>query len=101
MMLTLQTMISSVEVEVKNGSSQRRYHGNTTGANKRVAAIGHANASGENSCAAFLSQHAMTNPRTTDTPISNCGGRTWASAANTGPLKRKVWTYVPSEPTGM
>jgi hypothetical protein len=43
MMLTVQRMISSVEADVRNGSSHKRYHGNTTGANKRDAAIGHAN----------------------------------------------------------
>jgi hypothetical protein len=43
-MLTVQTMISSVEADIKNGSSQRRYHGKTAGAHKRVAAMGHANA---------------------------------------------------------
>jgi len=41
-MLTVQKMISSVEADVRNGSSQRRYHGNTTGAQKRHAAMGHA-----------------------------------------------------------
>ena len=34
-MLTVQMMISSVEADVRNGSSQRRYHGNTAGAHKR------------------------------------------------------------------
>jgi hypothetical protein len=43
-MLTVQTTISSVEADIKNGSSQRRYHGKTAGAHKRVAAMGHANA---------------------------------------------------------
>jgi hypothetical protein len=49
-MLTVQMMISSVEAEVRNGSSQRRYHGNTTGAHKRDAAMGHANASENGWC---------------------------------------------------
>src|SRR6266404_1518194 len=49
-MLTLQMMISSVEADVRNGSSQRRYHGNTTGAHKRDAAIGQANWSGNGWC---------------------------------------------------
>jgi hypothetical protein len=42
-MLTVQMMISSVEADVRNGSSQRRYHGKTTGAHKRDAAMGQAN----------------------------------------------------------
>jgi hypothetical protein len=43
-MLTVQTTTSSVEADVRNGSSQRRYHGKTAGAHKRVAAMGQANA---------------------------------------------------------
>ena len=43
-MLTVQTMISNVEADVKNGINQRRYHGKTAGAHKRVAAMGQANA---------------------------------------------------------
>jgi hypothetical protein len=43
-MLTVQTTISSVEADVKNGSSHKRYHGKTAGAHKRDAAIGQANA---------------------------------------------------------
>src|ERR1700692_2509395 len=98
-MLTVQRMISSVEADIRNGSSQRRYHGNTTGAHKRQAAMGQANRSGDNSDAALLilCQVAVTNPTSTARPASNCGGATWSSAANTGPLKRKFWTYVPSE----
>src|ERR1700730_12972368 len=75
-MLTVQTMISSVEADVRNGSSQRRYHGNTTGAHKRDAAIGQANTSGDHSGPALLSQVAVTNPTSTASPASNCGGAT-------------------------
>ena len=45
MMLTVQITIGSVEADRKNGSSQSRYHGYTTGAHKSDAAIGQANAS--------------------------------------------------------
>src|SRR6266481_10173086 len=100
-MLTVQTMINSVEADVKNGSSQRRYHGNTAGAHKRDAAIGHASTSGDHSGAALLSQVAVTNPTSNANPASHWGGTTPSSSANTGPLKRKVCTYVPSEPIGM
>src|SRR5690242_11734619 len=100
-MLTVQTMISSVDADVRNGSSQRRYHGNTTGAHKSVAAMGQANTSGDDSGAAILSQLAVTNPTRTANPASNCGGATKLSVANTGPLKRKLCTYIPSEPIGM
>src|SRR5437016_1366927 len=64
-MLTLQMMISRVEADVRNGSSQRRYQANTTGAHTRDAAIGQANASGDHSAAALLSQVAVTNPTRT------------------------------------
>ena len=89
-MLTVQTMISSVEADVKNGSSQRRYHGNTAGAHKRDAAMGQANWSGDHSGASLLSQVAVTNPTSTASPANNCGGATRSSTANTGPLKRKA-----------
>src|SRR6266404_8862553 len=75
-MLTVQMMISSVEADIRNGSSPRRYHGNTTGAHKRDAAIGQANRSGDHSGAALLSQVAVTNPTSTARPASNCGGAT-------------------------
>src|SRR5579864_9140681 len=71
-MLTVQTMISSVEADIRNGSSQRRYHGNTTGAHKRHAAIGHANWSGDNSGFVLLNQVAVTSPTSTAKPASNC-----------------------------
>src|SRR3981189_3023244 len=99
-------MIGSVEGAVRNGSSQRRYHGNTAGAHKRDAAIGQANWSGDHSGAALLSDAllnnvAVTNPASTASPASNRGGATRSSDANTGPLKRKVCTYVQSEPIGI
>src|SRR5713101_3523247 len=58
-MLTVQIVISSVEAGVRNGSSQRRYHGNTAGAHKRDAAMGQANMgqthrSGDHAGAALL-----------------------------------------------
>src|SRR6266496_5117227 len=105
-MLTVQRMISSVEADVRNGSSQRRYQGNTTGAHKRDAAMGQANMCGDHSGAALLSDAllnkvAVANPTNPANPASNCGGATRSSIANTGPLKRKPCTYVPSEPIGM
>jgi hypothetical protein len=41
--LTVQKLMTSVEAEVRNGSSERRYQGKTTGAHKSEAAIGQAN----------------------------------------------------------
>src|SRR5258705_12193714 len=100
-MLTVQRMISNVEADVRNGSNHKRYQGNTTGAHKREAAIGQANASRDQSVAAPLSQVAVISPASTASPASNCGGATLSSAANTGPLKRKPCTYAPSEPIGI
>src|SRR2546421_12172396 len=100
-MLTVQRMISNVEGDGTTGTSHRRYQGNTTGAHKREAAIGQANASGDHSVAALLSQVAVISPASTASPASNCGGATLSSPANTGPLKRKLCTYAPSEPIGM
>src|SRR5215813_6710015 len=100
-MLTVQTVISSVEADDRNGSSQRRYHGNTTGANERDAAIGQANNPGDHSDAVLLNQVAVANPTSTANPASNCEGASGSSAANTGPLNRKLCTYVSSEPIGM
>src|SRR5271157_3523500 len=100
-MLTVQTMISTFEADVRNGSSQRRYQGNTAGAHTRDAAIGHANASGHDSGPALLSLAAVANPASNASPASNCGGASRSSAANTGPLKRQFCTYVPTEPIGI
>ena len=75
-MLTVQTVIRRVERDVRNGSSQRRYHGNTAGAHTRDAAIGQANASGDDSDAACLSQVAVPNPKSNASPASNRGGAT-------------------------
>ena len=47
MMLTVQIMMGRVVVDRRNGSSQSRYHGYTTGAHNSDAAIGHANASAD------------------------------------------------------
>lgn len=72
--LTVQRMISIVEAEVRNGSSQSRYHGKTTGAHKRDAANGQANKSGDHSDVVLLSQVAVANPTSTASAASNWGG---------------------------
>src|SRR5260370_41789156 len=66
-MLTDQRMISSVEADVRNGRSPRRYQGNTTGAHNRDAAMGQATWSGDHSGAALLllCQVAVNNPTST------------------------------------
>src|ERR1700727_163305 len=99
-MLTVQIMISSIEAEVTNGSSHRRYHGNTAGAHKRVAAMGQANRSPDISGAGrrILNQVALANPTST---ASNGGDAIPSRAANTGLLNRNLCTYVPSEPIGI
>src|SRR6266446_8668007 len=101
MMLTVQMMIGTVEADRRNGSSQRRYHGYTTGAHKSDAAIGQANASEDHSADLLRIQIAVRKPMSTASPTTNCGAATRSSVANTGSLKRKLWTYLPSEPIGM
>src|SRR4051794_23790340 len=100
-MLTVHTAISSVEGEIRNGKSHKRYHGNTTGANRRDAAIGQANTFGDNSYALARSQLAVSNPTSTATAARIWGGAKCANMANSGPLKRNPCTYVPNEPIGM
>src|SRR5437899_2142637 len=97
-MLTVHTMIGSVEADLRNGSVQRRYHGYTTGAHRSDAAIGQANTSGDHSGDLLLSQIAVRNPASTASPATICGGATSSRLANTGSLKRKLFTYAPSEP---
>src|SRR5260370_15182370 len=99
-MLTVQMMIGIVEADLRNGSSHRRYQGYTVGAHRSDAAIGQANASGNGSDDMLLSQAAVRNPTSTGSPSAICG-TTRSSCANTGSLKRKVCTYVRSEPIGM
>src|SRR3954468_537406 len=99
-MLTVQMTIGSVEADLKNGNSQRRYQGYTTGAQRSDAAIGQANTSGDRADEELLSHVAARNPTNTGTPAAICG-RTPSSLVNRGSLNRKLCTYVTSEPIGM
>src|SRR3981081_1120759 len=98
MMLTVQIMRGRMVADRRNGSSQSRYHGYTTGAHSNDAAIGHANASPDHIGAFFLNQIAVRKPTSTASPTASCGATTRSSVAKTGSLKRKLCTYVPSEP---
>src|SRR5260370_7644225 len=98
MMLTVQMMIGTVEADRTNGSSQRRYHGYTTGAHRSDAAMGHANASEEHAGALLLSQIAVRKPTSTASPTTSSGAATRSSVANTGSLKRQLSTYLPTHP---
>src|SRR5215468_2539782 len=100
-MLTVQMTIGIVEADRRNGSNQSKYHGYTTGADKSDAAIGQANASERNAADFVLSQIAVRKPTRTANPATSSGAATRSSAANTGSLNQKLWTYVPSEPIGM
>src|SRR5579863_10498678 len=101
MMLTVQMMMGTVETDRMNGSSQSRYQGYTTGAHRSDAAIDHANASGESPGAFHLHHIAVRKPMSTARPATSRGAATCSSIANTGSLKRKLCTYVPSEPIGI
>src|SRR5690242_8041449 len=98
-MLTVQMMRGSVEVDLTNGSIQKRYHGYTTGAHRSDAAIGQANASGDDPGNLLLSHAATKNPTSTGSPAA-IWGAICSSFANTGSLNRQVCTYVRSEPIG-
>src|SRR5260370_32851191 len=98
MMLTVQMTIGTVEADRRNGSSQRRYHGYTTGANRSDAAMGHANASEDDIGVLLLSQIAVRKPTRTASPAATCGAGTRSSVANTGSLNQNLCTKVPSEP---
>src|SRR5713226_8116661 len=100
-MLTVQMMIGTVEADRTNGSSQRRYHGYTTGAHRSDAAMGHANASEDHTGGLLLNQNAIRTPTSTASPITSSGAATRSSVANTGSLKRNLRTKVPSEPIGI
>jgi hypothetical protein len=91
-MLTVQMMIGTIEADRANGSSQRRYHGYTTGAHRSDAAIGHANASGDDAGPLLLIQIATRKPTSTASPATSFGDATRSSAAKTGSLKRKLCT---------
>src|SRR5882672_9830078 len=100
-MLKVQTRSGTVEIDRKNGKSQSKYQGYTTGAQKRDAAIGQAKASKESSTDFLLIQIAARNPTSTASPARSCGAATRSSVAKTGSLKRNRWTYVASEPMGI
>src|SRR6266478_9953801 len=100
-MLKVQIIIGIVEVDLMNGSSHSMYHGYTTGAHRSDAAIGQANASEDHSADLLRIQIAVRKPMSTASPTTNCGAATRSSVANTGSLKRKLWTYLPSEPIGI
>src|SRR5579863_5492831 len=112
-MLTVQTIIGMVEVERRNGNSQRRYHGYTTGAHRSEAAIGQANACADAALASlagrsnapvptrvvdvrrvveFLLIHtAVRKPASTAKPTAISGDATRSNIANTGSLNLKLW----------
>src|SRR5258708_20705880 len=98
MMLTVQMIIGTVEAGRRNGSSQSRYHGYTTGAHKSDAAIGQANASEDSASDFPLSQIAVTKPTNNASPATICGADTRSSTANTASLNRNPCTQIPSEP---
>jgi hypothetical protein len=93
MMLTVQIMIGSVEVDRTKGRSQSRYQGYTTGAHRSDAAMGQANASEDDSAEflpALLIHTAVRKPTSTANATTSCGAATRSKIANIGSLKRKL-----------
>ena len=91
-MLTVQMMSGTVEADRKNGNSQSKYQGYTTGAHRSDAAMGHANVLGDHAADFLLNQNAVRKPTSTAIPTTSCGAATRSRIANTGSLKRKVFT---------
>lgn len=88
-MLTVQTVSGSIEGERRNGSSQSKYHGYTTGAQTSEAVMGQENASNGVSADLLLSQMATRKPTKIASAATSRGAAIFSSIANTGSLKRK------------
>src|SRR5215469_2860246 len=101
MMLTVQIMSGSVEIDRTKGSSQSMYHGYATGAHKSEAAIGHANVSDGQTSDLPLSHIATRRPTRTASTAASSGVSSRSIVANTGSLNRKRCTNAASEPNGM
>src|SRR4051812_28309076 len=99
-MLNVQTMIGSVEGDLRNGSNQSRYQGYTTGAHRSDAAIGQANEAPEGSREVLLIQIPERNPTTSGNPAA-IRDTSRSKMSKTGSLNRKVCTYVTNEPIGI
>src|SRR5258708_12021424 len=82
MMLSVQTMIGSVGIDRRNGSSHRRYHGYTTGAHKSDPAIGQAKAPADNARGLTRNQEPIRKTGTNTPPARNEGAATPSSLAN-------------------
>src|SRR4030081_3666379 len=92
-------MSGSVDVERRNGSSQRRYHGYTTGAHARDAAIGHAHLSAQHAGGLRPRHAAARTPTIAARPAPNVGLTTGSIVANTGSLNRIGTGYTPIDPS--
>ena len=69
-MLSVQIKSGSADTDCKNGTSQSRYHGISTGAEASDTAIGHAHTSGECAECLLRSHTAVTRPNKTDKPAA-------------------------------
>src|ERR1700723_2634062 len=97
-MLMVQIIRGTVATDRTNGSSHRRYQGETTGAHRSDAAIGHANVSGEYSSCRLRSHTEIHSPTKTAKPATTRGLTIRASVAKTGSLNRNRCTNTPSDP---
>ena len=91
-MLTVQTMIGTVEADRKNGSNHSMYHGYTTGPHKSDAAIGQAKASADASFDLLLIQIAVIKPANTASAAKSWGAAARSSIVKTGSLNRNLCT---------
>ncbi len=74
-MLTVQMISGNVDFDRTNGSSQSKYHGYTTGAQRSDAAIGQANASADSVWDLVLNQTAIRTPTKAASAAMTCGVR--------------------------
>src|SRR6516164_2189225 len=100
-MLSVQTVSGRVVRERRNGSTQSRYQGYTTGAQTSEAAMGQAHASDSHWGGLLRNARAVNKPARIATATTICGLATRSSAAKTGPLKRNRCTNMKSDPTGI
>src|SRR5215471_16836511 len=83
-MLSVQIVRGSVDRPWRNGISQSRYQGYTTGANANEAAIGHAHVSREHTARLLRSHIAASRPNKTAKPVAIWGRSSRSNVAKIG-----------------
>src|SRR5262249_57196686 len=87
--LTVHTASGHVARVVRNGVSQRRYHGYTAGAARNTTASGHAQAAGASTAQTWRSLAATATPARAARAVTRRAGRTISAMPNSGALNRQ------------